>query len=227
MLDTVNKLSIYAAQLMESKHISGFVYVSQPWEELPLLPNSLVIAGINPYKVSKLLKLIKNKGIDIYRSENIDTSGIKLKDILPEIDNVHNKSTEDYLEDFSTSWINTLQGISIETFKTMTINSENITYETDHGSMTWDQYQKLALEDVFVHNYDVRPTGLLRVLFQAYQEIDYKYLTKFGYENHSTHSHGDISNYGIDNWYNISFFRDFLDRLYDELHNFRFDINDA
>lgn len=227
MVDTLNKLSIYAAQVMESKHITGFVYASQPWAEMPLLPNSLIIAGINPFKVSKLLHLIRTKRLDIYKTEDLDTSGIKLNNILPEIDNTHNKSSEDYLEAFSTGWTDTIASISFETFKTMTVNSENETFETDHGSMTWEQYQRILMEDVFVHNYDVRPTGLLRKLFQAYQDIDYKYLTKYGYENHPFHGHGDIPRYGIDNWYDIRYFREFLNRLFDPVYNYRFDINDA
>jgi hypothetical protein len=227
MVNTLNKLSIYAAQLMEARHITGFVFASQPWAEMPLLPNSLIVAAINPYKVSKMLHLVSNSN-DLYRLENVEDSKIRLEDILPEIINIHNPiALDSHLEWLSQGWANTITGIAYETFKTMTTNSEGQTFETDHGSMNWDQYQHLPMEDVYTHNYDLRPTGLFRKLFQAYQEIDYQYLHKFSFENHPHHFHGDIPYYAIDNWYNISYFRDFINRLFDPFYEVRSDIIDA
>jgi hypothetical protein len=222
MIDTMNKISIYAAQLMESKHIAGFAFTAQMWPELLLQnPNSLIVAGINPYRVSKALYMI-NDGVEIHKVGNTDTDCIKMEDILPGIINTHNQVPDDsFMEWLNVGWGNTITGIALDAFHTMITNSNGERYPTDHGGMSWRQYQDKLLEDTHSHIYDVRPTGLLRKLFMGYQQIDYEFLEKFGYENHPAFSHGDIPDYSIDNWYKQFFFRDFLQRLFDPWREFR------
>lgn len=70
MIETMNKISLYAAQLMEAKHLTSFAYTAQTYREIEILdPNILVIAAVNPYRVSKARYLIENVA-DIYQIED-------------------------------------------------------------------------------------------------------------------------------------------------------------
>lgn len=222
MIATMNKISIYASQLMEAKHMAGFAFTAQTWTEIEFLdPNALVIAAINPYRVSKARYLIE-QGEDIYKIDDTDVDGIKMEHILPEIINGNNPEPRDgFMEWMITGWGNTITGIALEAFQTMTINCTGETFPTDHGGMTWKDYEDKFLEDTHQHIYEVRPTGLFRKLFAGYQKADYAYMTKFGYEEHPHFSHGDIPDYAIDNWYKQFFFRSFLNRLFDPFREFR------
>lgn len=222
MIQTMNKIAIYAAQLMESKHIAGFAFTAQTWKEIEFLdPNSLVIAAINPYRVSKARYLLE-QGEDIHKIEDTDVDSIKMEHILPEIINRNNPQPEHaFMEWMITGWGNTITGIAMDALKTMLINSVGATHPTNHGGMTWKQYEDRPLEDTHQHIYEVYPTGLFRKLFMGYQEVDYQYMEKFGYENHPHFSNGDVPDYAIDNWYKQFFFRSFLNRLFDPFREFR------
>jgi hypothetical protein len=222
MIETMNKISLYAAQLMESKHITGFAYTAQTWREIEMLdPNLLVIAALNPYRVAKARYLIEN-GADVYGIEDTDDSSIKMEHILPEIINNDNPVPEHAMMEWMiTGWGNTITGIAIDAFRTMITNCTGETYPTDHGGMTWKQYEDRELEDTHQHYFDIKPTGLFRKLFAGYQEADYQYMEKFGYKDHPQFSHGDIPDFAIDNWYKQFFFRGFLNRLFDPFREFR------
>lgn len=222
MVETMNKISLYATQLMEAKHITGFAYTAQTWREIEILdPNILVIAAINPYRVSKARYLIEN-GADIYGIEDTDDSKIKMEHILPEIINNDNPVPEHAMMEWMiTGWGNTITGIAMDAFGTMITNCKGETYPTDHGGMSWKQYEDKPLEDTHQHYFDIKPTGLFRKLFAGYQEADYQYMEKFDYEDHPQYSNGDIPDYAIDNWYKQFFFRKFLNRLFDPFQEFR------
>jgi hypothetical protein len=222
MVETMNKISLYAIQLMEAKHITGFAYTAQTYREVEILdPNILVIAALNPYRVSKARYLIQN-GSDIYKIKDTNDSAIKMEHIIPEIINGNNPAPEHaMMEWMMMGWSNTITGIAIDAFKTMITNCTPATYSTDHGGMTWQQYRDKFLEDTNQHYFDLKPTGLFRKLFAGYQDADYQHMKKFGYKDHPEYGDGDISDYAIDNWYKQFFFRSFLDRLYDPFRHLR------
>lgn len=223
MVERMNKISLYAAQLMEAKNVSGFAFSLQTWEEMPLLPNGLVVAGINPFKVSRDLHLL-NLGIPIHELKDHADDTVRLIDLLPELSNAHNTNLQtDYLEALTTGWANTITGIANSVYKTMTRNSSAETFEKGYGGMNWDQYQHSFMEDVTCHNFRVIPTGVIRKLFNAYEKFDYMHLEKFGSDMHPVHMHGDIPEFSIENWNKQYYFRDFLDRLFDPWAELRAD----
>ncbi|WP_273209102.1 hypothetical protein [Runella zeae] len=227
MIERMNKITSYAAQIMESKGIHGFVYTSQAYPELPFLPNSIVIAGINPFKVAKDNFLIK-EGISPFKLGDISDEAINLLQIIPELTNKAREVNEEneYLYDLIITWSNTISKIAFDSVELMTTNDKNERYERDWGGMTWDQYQTIMLEDALGFNFCVKPTGLLRKLFVDYTKEDYKYLSKHGYENHPSLGHGDIPTFVVDYLNEQHYFRDFLLRLFDPFHEVRDELED-
>lgn len=227
MIERMNKISAHAAQIMETKGIHGFVYTSQSYPELPLLHNAIIIAGINPFKVAKDNYLLR-QGVNIFELGSLTNSEISLLQIIPELENkaktIHEENN--FLNDLIITWDNTIAGIAFEAVNLLTVNSDKLEFEKDWGGMTWEQFQGILLEDVLCYKYSVRGTGLIRKLFTLYTIEDYKYLAKYGYEEHPTLSHGDIPKFAIDYLYEQVYFRDFLLRLFDPFHKIRDDINE-
>jgi len=227
MIERMNKITSYAAQLMEAKGIHGFVYTSQAYPELPFLPNSIIVAGLNPFKVAKDNYLIKD-GLSPYKLDSVPDAAINILQIIPELANkakVVNEKNE-YFYDLIITWIDTITMIAFDTVELMTTNDKNTHFEKDWGRMTWDQYQTIMLEDALGFNYCVRATGLIRKLFVAYTKEDYRYLSKHGYKNHSSLSHGDIPKFAVDYLNEQNYFRDFLLRLFDPFNEIRDELND-
>ncbi|BDD04460.1 hypothetical protein [Aureibacter tunicatorum] len=227
MIERMNSITSYAAQLMESKGVHGFVYTSQAYPELPFLPNALIVAGINPFKIAKDNYLIK-EGLSPYKLDSVSDDSINILQIIPELANKAKKVNEEncYLYDLITTWTNTITGIAFETVNLMTSNDDNQNFEKGWGGMTWEQYQTKMLEDALCFNFNVRATGLIRKLFVDYTREDYKYLTKYGYENHPSLSHGDIPTFIVDYLNEQHYFRNFLQRLFDPYHEIRDDLED-
>ena len=227
MIERMDKITSYASQIMESKGVHGFVYTSQAFPELPFLPNSIIVAGINPFKVAKDNYLIK-QGLSPFELDSIGDDAINLLQIIPELANKAKLVNEEngYLYDLIVTWTNTIIKIAFDTVSLMTGNDNNQSFERGWGGMTWEQYQGIMLEDALGFNFSVKATGLIRKLFVDYTKEDYKYLAKHGYKNHPTLSHGDIPTFIVDYINEQYYFRDFLLRLFDPLHDFRDEINE-
>lgn len=225
MIERMDKITSYAAQIMETKGIHGFVYTSQSYPELPFLPNAIIIAGINPFKVAKDNYLLK-EGVNLYELGSISDSEINILQIIPELESKAKTVNEDneYLYDLISTWSNTISGIAFDTVSLMTTNYDKQHFERGWGGMTWEQYQGIMLEDSLCFNYSVRGTGLIRKLFVQYTKEDYKYLAKHGYKNHPTLSHGDVPVFAIDYLFEQVYFRDFLLRLFDPNYELREDL---
>jgi len=227
MIKRMDKITSYASQLMESKGIHGFVYTSQYYPELAFLPNAIIIAGINPFKVAKDNYLIK-QGINPFKLNSISDEAVNIFQIIPGLANNAKKGDEknEYLYDLITSWSNTIAKIASDTVELLISNDKNQKFERSWDSMSWKEYQRNMVEDVLVFNFNVRATGLIRNLFTDYTKEDYKYLANYGYKNHPSLNHGDIPSFVVDYLNKQHFFRDFLLRLFDPLHEFRDEIEE-
>lgn len=222
MIKTMDRITSYAAQLMEAKGIHGFVYTSQAYPELPFLPNSLIIAGINPFKVAKDNYLLK-EGISPYKLDSVADQDVNILQIIPELANKAKDVNEqnDYFYYLITTWNNTISKIAFDTVKLMTTNDKNKHFEKGWGGMNWEQYQKNMLEDMTCYNYSLISTGLIRKLFVSYTKEDYKYLAKHGYKSHPNLSHGDVPTFLVDYINEQHYFREFLLRLFDPFYEIR------
>ncbi len=219
MIERMDKIASYAAQLMEAKGIHGFAYTSQAFPELPFLPNALIIAGINPFKVAKDNYLLKN-GKSLSELDSIPDEAINILQIIPELANKAKLVNEqnDYFYDLIATWSNTIVKITFDTVDLMTTGRSNEIIDRGWGTMDWQEYKRLMFEDSLCFNYSIRATGIIRKLFTDYSKEDFKYLSKYGYENHPYLSHGDIPTHIVDYINEQGYFRDFLKRLFDPFY---------
>lgn len=217
MIERMNRISSYAAQLMEAKNIHGFVFTSQGYPELPFLNNAITIAGLNPFKIAKDNYLINEHEVPPHKLDGISDEDINLTQIIPELLNKAKEVNEknEYFYDLVTTWDNTLCRIAFDTVETMTTNDKGLTFERGWGGMTWKQYQGIMFEDALCFNYDMRPTGLIRKLFISYTVEDYKYMAKFGTEKHPYLYHGDVPDFMVDYLNEQTYFRDFLYNIFE------------
>jgi len=225
MIDKMNTVSAYAAQIMESKGIHGFVFTSQNWSELKKvghLINGIVLVGLNPYKSTKNRVLIKNRRLSKKEADELSIEHINILEIIPELANSAEKENLklNHLSHLSMTWNNEITGIGFDIVKTLTKNLENNLIETDHGGFDWDIYQTNYLEDGYCHNFKIRVTGLIRELFFEYSKLDYDFIREHGYDDHLQYWNGDIPHYLVDISTNQYYVRKFIRRLFNPYHDF-------
>lgn len=218
MIDKMNTVSAFAAQIMEAKGIHGFVFTSQNWSELkPIghLINGVVIVGLNPYKSTKNRVLVKS-GLTQRVADEISIENINILEIIPELANSAKKENLElnHLSDLSMTWDNEISGIGFDIVKTLTKNLENDRIETSYGGFEWDKYQTIFLEDVSCHNFKIRVTGLIRELFFEYSKLDYDFIRENGHDNHLQYWQGDIPNFLVDISTSQHYVREFIRRLF-------------
>ncbi|WP_417592835.1 hypothetical protein [Owenweeksia hongkongensis] len=225
--ENMNRVSAYAAQLMESKKIHGFVYTQQCWPELvEMLPysNSLVMVGFNPYKIANdKYYADHNPKIKISEIPEINDYGPNLADLIPGLNKSAKKLHADtnFMVDLNMVWDSHLGRIANEVVKTMNLNNQNMAIYRDRGSMNWHQYETSMIENVLCFNYDVRPTGILRELFWETTKIDYTHWKKFN--KHPVQ--GDIYGWAVETLNSHHFFSEFLERMFGDPFGIR-DIDD-
>lgn len=217
MIKRMNRISSYAAQLMESKNIHGFVFTSQGYPELPFLNNAITVVGLNPFKIAKDNYLITEHKISPHNLDAIPDEDINLLQIIPELINKAKVVNEenDFFYNLVTTWDNTICGIAFDTVEAMTTNYKEMSFEKGWGSMTWKQYQDIMLEDALCFNYEIKATGLIRRLFLSYSIQDYGYIAKFGTDSHPYLSHGDVPDFLVDYISEQTYFRDFLYSIFE------------
>lgn len=218
IINRMNTMSSYAAQVMEARGIHGFVFCSQLHSELrePLpFTNSLILVGINPYKATKNRYLIK-KGFSHKEANEADIDSINFLDLIPGLKNKSQKENEEhnYLSHLSMSWDNEIIAIGFDIVETLTISTERDEVTTSYGSFDWEIYQTIVLEDISCHNFDIRPTGMIRELWWEFTKADFAYIRKNGYKDHIQYSHGDFPNETIDLMNSQFHLREFIKRLY-------------
>lgn len=230
MQNQLNTVSAFAAQKMEEVGIHGFVYCSQSWPELAeVLPysNSLVLVGLNPYAVGGAKHWLNQNSSLIFKD---DFYGIipDISEILPGLkENGSGKNFEkghfSLLEDLFHTWSSQLLRIGNEIVKFSTLKLDGSHTSIDQGSMNWDVYQKQIIEDVYCTNLDVRPTGLFRYLFIEVLKSDYKTVSGLEPETHILHD--SLLDLSVSMMKSQSYFRDFINRMFDPgfLENFGLD----
>lgn len=231
MVERMNTVSSFAAQILEAKGIHGFVFCSQAWSELRdtgHLINSIVIGGINPYQATKNRVLIQDYDIPPKYADKVNIDSVSMLEVLPELERFAEKENEEtnYLSNLSMTWSNEITSVGFEVVKLLTKSLKREWIETSYGGFDWESYQRNSMEDIYCHNFDIRTTGLIRELFFSYSALDYDYIRANGSDEHPTYGHGDIPNDLIDISTSQIYVRDFLKRLFNPYHEFEFDDDD-
>ncbi|QEM03734.1 hypothetical protein DIU31_009490 [Mucilaginibacter rubeus] len=210
----MNRVAGLAAQLMEEKGIHGFVYPQQQWPEFNnLLPNTnkLVLVGLNPYKIaSDNYFRINNPELEHLEPPSLFeiNDEINLTNILPGLGKHNDIHTDwNYFTDLGYNWVSNLHHIGQKAVEACTINRMGVKIHSEGvfgGS--FDQYESSNIESVYVFQYDLRPTGVIRELYWEVTRHDYTHWSKYG----SHPFYGDAFGWAIENTESYLLFETFL-----------------
>ena len=175
MYKRLNKVSSIAAQLMEERGIHGFVYCAQLIPEFAKTGfdmNAIVLAGVNPYKVTRE-KFLSDISLKCTKelANRINKFGVSMLDIMPSLaSKAHAINTnENILENLEITWPSKLDEIGYEVISFLTQTFERDYVSKEHGDFTWETLLDND-EDYLSDNLDEE--------FPAYQEggIPYEFI---------------------------------------------------
>lgn len=212
--EDMNRVAALAGQLMEERGIHGFVYPQQSWPELSTIyPNSnkLVLVGLNPYKIaSDKYFLESNPELTHLDPPSLFemTDELNLTHILPGLSKHLNLHTDwNYFTDLGYNWVSHLHRVGKDAVEACTINRIGVKIDSEgaYGG-SFDQYEANNIENVYVFNYDFRPTGVIRELFWETTRQDYLHWSK--YDSHPYY--GDAYGWAVENTTSYILFETFL-----------------
>lgn len=140
-IKNLERLSGYAAQLMEAEKLHGFSFVRKPWQEIPLFyRNSLIICALNPF-ISP----------DFERS-------------APFLEQLDDRFQAYYVDNVKSSFDSRLLSIARRAIDDGLTHGHHCDLETP----LWGAMVVSPLEVVHTHNFGFRPTGVLREAYVSY-----------------------------------------------------------
>lgn len=221
MYKRLNKVSSIAAQIMEERGIHGFVYCAQLIPEFAKTGfdmNAIVLAGVNPYKVTRerfLSDIAPNCTKKL--ANRINKFEVNMLDILPSLASKAGdiNTDENYLENLEETWASKLDeiGFGVPNFLTQTFERNYVSKE--HGDFTWETLLDND-EDYLSNNLDIHLTGIFRQLFFEYARIDYEYIRTHSdkeLEDFPAYQEGGIPYEFIDMVNSQGYVRLFIERL--------------
>ena len=221
MYKRLNKVSSIAAQIMEERGIHGFVYCAQLISEFTKTGfdmNAIVLAGVNPYKVTRerfLSDIAPNCTKKL--ANRINKFGVNMLDILPSLASKAGdiNTDENYLENLEETWASKLDEIGFEVPNFLTQTFERNYVSKEHGDFTWETLLDND-EDYLSNNLDIHLTGIFRQLFFEYARIDYEYIRTHSdkeLEEFPAYQEGSIPYEFIDMVNSQGYVRLFIERL--------------
>lgn len=211
MIHQLNKVSHYAAQLMEANGINGFVFCSQLYpiaRDKGFLENGIAVCAINPYKSTKTRYLLEN-GCNIKDAANVGMEALEIKDVFPCL---KDKCDADVIQWMADAWGSCLDEIALEVVKRVNENLDQIHYEMGYGDFTWDSYLNNSSEDDLCWNYDISLTGLFREIYEQILELYYGKDCDNEKKRIMIDS-GDLEFHRIDMMYSHKHIREFIRKL--------------
>ncbi len=217
MYKQLNKVSSIAAQIMEERNIHGFVYCAQlipDFANTGIDMNSIILAGINPYKVIRE-RIFNDKSASHDRRKKSTIDEIDLADIIPSLKSQKDISYKYIFEELEMVWTNKLDKIGFEIPNVLTQTFERNYVSKEHGDFTWDSLLAND-EDYLSDNLDIHLTGIFRKLFFEYARLDYTYIrthTEEELENFPVYQEGGIPFDFIEMVNSQTYVRLFINRL--------------
>lgn len=210
MIHRLNKVSHYAAQLMETSGINGFVYCLQSYPKVRdngFLENGITLCGINPYKAAKT-KCLLEEGCSIEEAIKADIEYIGLEHVFPAMmKNCEEANREfNYWSWMAESWSSCLTRIGLDVVKRCNQTFGPSHYEHGYGDFTWESYLNESSEDKLCWNYDISLTGIFREIYDLKLKKHYDAAGLYSKEEK-----GEIIESGMLEWHAI-------DMMYDHNH---------
>ncbi|MEJ3671993.1 hypothetical protein WFH35_07135 [Vibrio vulnificus] len=213
LIEQFNSVASQAAQQMEEMGIHGFTYCSQTWSELAdQIPytNSLVLVGMNPYSVGAAQHLVESQNAEPKDIPHPLSYLPNINELIPK--GIDTEDAEYVMHNLYSMWSSQLFRIGLRVVRSATKTLDGNEGHIDQGFLDWSSYQTQLLEDVFCHNFLVRPTGLIRVLYDDVMNLDFDICQKVGLENHPIHA--DMPYLGIEYLTSHAYFRPFILRMF-------------
>lgn len=215
MIHQLNKVSHYAAQIMEVNGINGFVYCSQLYptsRDLGFLENGITICGINPFKAAKT-RMLYEYGYSIKDAARLSVESFSLGNIFPSIlKNCKEANSEfNYWEWMDQSWLSNIEKIAFDVVKKANQTFGPAQFEQGYGEFTWETYLNRSSEDYGCWNYDTSLTGLFREIYDIKLERYYNAVDKYSSDIKSRiMESGILEWHGIDMMYSQDHIREFI-----------------
>lgn len=172
MVHRLNQVSSYAAQIMESNGINGFVFCSQSEPAIRdqgILESSITICGINPYLAAKT-RFLYERGFSLGDSASADISQFSIFNIFPSLKKNCQAANEEnnYWEWMAESWQSCIDRIALDVKSRLTVSIDCDYVQIGYGGFTWKNYLNGSGEDKFCYNYNMHLTGILREIYNLY-----------------------------------------------------------
>lgn len=217
MIHNLNKVSHYAAQIMEANGINGFVFCSQSYPEVRdagFLENGLTICGVNPFKSAKT-RFLFDLGCDLKEAAKASMESVKIKDFIPSLkENYKETDYDDYCYLMAEAWSSCLDEIGFDVIKRVNQTLGKAYFDKDKGTFTWDSYLNNSAEDVLCWNYDISLTGIFREIYDLKLERHYKAFDQYSLEEKcAAIDSGQLERHIIDMMYSHYHIRDFIKGL--------------
>ena len=177
MIHQLNRVSHYAAQLMEANGINGFVYCSQLYpqgRDYGFLENGITICGVNPFKSAKT-RFLYGLGCTLNEAAGVNMEAFEIGDVIPCLKGKAKDSIgQDYAYWLSEGWSTCIDEIAfkVEKMVNYTMGSEH--HERGYGTFTWDSLLNCSSEDKGCWNYDINLTGIFREIYELKLQRHYE-----------------------------------------------------
>lgn len=217
MIHRLNKVSYYAAQLMEANGINGFVFCLQSYPEVrerSFHENGFTICGVNPYKSAKTRYLYENEAT-LEDASKADMEAVGIRDFFPRLDkDDFDSDVENPLYWLAFNWPSCLEEIALDVVQRLNRTVGPATYHHDYGDFDWQSYRYNSHEDEFCWNYDISLTGIFREIYDLYLERVYRSgETNIDEEKIEMIDYGKLEWHIIDMMYSHDHIREFVDGL--------------
>lgn len=218
MKHLLNQMSAYAAQIMESNGINGFVFCSQSEPDLRKhlpLDCSIIVCGINPFLAAKS-KLLFEHGCTIKESAEADVDYFSIFNIFPHLKKKCKEANDEnnYWSWMAESWQSCIDEIAFDIKNKLTVSLDCGYLQTGNGEFNWETYLNHSGEDRWCYNYDMHLTGILREIYELYLDKLYEYANKAtADERESLLDMGYAEEYKLDMLNSQSHIRKFLREL--------------
>lgn len=177
MIHRLNKVSHYAAQLMEANGINGFVFCLQSYpeeRERGFFENGFTICGINPFKSAKTRYLYEN-GASLEDAAKADMEAVGIGDFFPGLEkDDFDSDVEDPLYWLAFNWSSCIDEIALDVVQRLNRTVGPATYHHGYGGFDWQSYRYNSHEDELCWNYDISLTGIFREIYYLYLERVYR-----------------------------------------------------
>lgn len=217
MIHRLNKVSHYAAQLMEANGINGFVFCLQSYpseRDRGMFENGFTICGINPFKSAKT-RLLYDGGVGLKDAAEADMEAVGIEDFFPGLDGIDTDyEFEGPLYWLANNWSSCLDEIALGVVNRLNRTIGPSTYNHGYGGFDWQSYRYNSHEDELCWNYDISLTGVFREMYDLYLERVYQEDNKnIDNEKMGMIENGQLEWHIIDMMYSHDHIREFVDGL--------------